>query len=356
MKMRKRGSLLRALGVFSLGAGVLVSLSSCDGEEGTTLPEAQQVKETTSVPREEPTAKKDILFEMMVYEIGRKISGMASVPELTEDVRNMLLALQSYYDEMAPLNVGTPERARLALRIADVLRDLTAWDKALAAFDTAQNDYDALSDHFKAQPEIRRIQSAIYDGQGVCMLRRGRPSDAQAAYEKAQVVYAELYAAVAPKDDEKLPDGDLDPALSLAAEDLMFSYRCLGDCQIATDDPEEARETYQKGIKLAQRLDRLSPGMTLQYIRLLGSQGNLESSCGRKREALTYWVQAAQICQRLYNSTSSARIRAQVAQLFQNLRPQILELAQQLQSAEAAKSVDEQNLPVDPAPVPSPEI
>lgn len=346
MKLKKSDS-RRYAGVAAMGVAVLVGLCSCGEDE----------KEVTGQVRKDPPQEqvkpqevsRDALFDAMVYDIGRKVSGMAAAPDLTEDVRNMLVLLQSYYEEMAPANKGSVERARLALRIAEVLRDLTAWDKALAAYQTAQSDFDALPEAEKQKAEGRRMQSSLYDGQGFCLLRCNRVADAQAAYEKALGIYQGLYQEVAPAEGEKLPEGELDPALAQAAEDLFFSYRCLGECQMAADDPEEARETYKKGIELAVRLDRLSPRMSIQYVRLLGNQGNLESACGREREALSNWVQAAQICQRLYNSTSNLSIRAQASRLFQTLRPQIQELARKLQSEEAARAVEEQPLPATPA-------
>ncbi len=344
MKQNKFDS-CRGAGAVALGVAVLMGLCSCGDDEGKKQETAQQAVPAASQQQVQPVACRDALFDAMVYGVGRKVSGMAAVPELTEDVRNMLVLLQSYYDEMAPSNAGKVERARLALRIAEVLRDLTAWDKALAAYETAQADFDALPDGEKQKAEAKRMQSAIYDGQGFCLLRRNQVAEAQASYEKSLAIYQELYKAVAPADGEKLPEGELDPALSQAAEDLFFSYRCLGECQMVADDPEEARETYKKGIELAQRLDRLSPRMTIQYVRLLGNQGNLESSCGHEREALANWVQAAQICQRLYSSTPNLGVRAQASRLFQNLRPQIQELARKLQSEEAARAVEEQPLP-----------
>lgn len=345
MMQQSKLDMVRLLGAAALGAVALAGLSSCEDEKGKT--EAKAPAEATQ-PQTKSMQSRDTLFDAMVYGIGKKASSMAASPELTEDVRNMLVLLQAYYDEMAPANGGNAKRARLAVRIAEVLRDLTAWDKALAAYETAQADYDALPNDRKATTESKRMQCSIYDGQGFCLLRRNRIEEALAAYEKSQAIYMDLYKTVAPADGEKLPDGELDPALAQAAEDLFFSYRCLGECQVAADDPEEARETYKKGIELAQRLDRLSPRMTIQYIRLLGNQGNLESQCGREREALSNWVKAAQTCQRIYNNTSmGASERVQAARLLRNLLPQVQELARKLQS-DAADSVGEQTLPEQP--------
>lgn len=341
----------RCAGAAALGVAMLAGLCSCEDNEKETAGQVKDAQPQKQVQAQD--SSHEALFDAMVYDIGRKVSGMAAAPDLTEDVRNMLVLLQAYYDEMAPANEGSVKRARLALRIAEVLRDLTAWDKALAAYQTAQADYDAMPEEEKQKAEGRRMQCSLYDGQGFCLLRCNRVTDAQSAYEKALAIYQGLYQAVAPVDGEKLPEGELDPALAQAAEDLFFSYRCLGECQMAADDPEEARETYKKGIELAVRLDRLSPRMTIQYVRLLGNQGNLESACGREREALSNWVQAAQICQRLYNSTNNLSIRAQASRLFQNLRPQIQELARKLQSEEAARAVEEQPLPANPETAPS---
>ena len=83
------------------------------------------------------------------------------------------------------------------------------------------------------------------------------------------------------------------PGVSQAATAVFSSYRCLGECQMLADDPEEARETLKTGIALAEEIRRMTPEMHMQYIRLLVAMGNLESRCGNESEVLRHWARAA---------------------------------------------------------------
>lgn len=277
-------------------------------------------------------------MDKMVYDIGRRVGEQAGNPEWVEDVREMLDLLENYYRDMAPASEGKVERARLALRVAETMRDLTAYQKAQAAYEQAQKDFDALPEQERASVEGMRLQSSIYNGLGSCLLPLGKSAEALPCYEKALASDMALYEKVAASipADETLPEGEVNPEVARAAADVLSSYRCLGECQLAVDDPEEARDTYGKGIEFAKKLDRLSPMMTLQYIRLQGALGNLESRCGRDREALAAWNQAASFCQRLYATSCPASFKVQVARYFESLKPSILDLNRKLQTSAGA--------------------
>ena len=128
--------------------------------------------------------------------------------------------------------------------------------------------------------------SSCHNGMGVCLLAQGKAAEALVKYEAALEIDEALYKAVAPEDGTELPEGDVEPKLSQAATDLLDSYRCLGDCQRAVDDPEEALATYTKGHELAQRLKRLSTDMSIAYVKLMTSLGNLDNSLGKPQEAM----------------------------------------------------------------------
>jgi len=350
--------------VTALGTVALATLCSCDEEETpatpTPAPTAQASQEGNNAE-----AAKDALFEQMVYTIGKLASARVADPEITEPVREMLALTEGYYKAIAPTAQGTLKKAKLALRIADITLDLTAFAKAEAAYDTAQADLDALPEAERNSREARRIQSAIYYGKAASLISRRQATNALTWYEKALESDLAIYKELAPADGEKLPDGSVDPELARSAADVMSSYRCLGECQFYADDPEEARDTYNKGIDLAKSLDKLSPEMSIQYIKLLANLGNLESRVGKKKESLNAWLQAVNFCQRLYASNRRGDIRMEARRLFESLRPNVLTLARDLQDEQAAQ-VENQSLqdspaaapaasPEEPTPVPAPE-
>ena len=350
--------------VTALGTAALATLCSC-GDEETATPAATTPAAQPAAATDNADTAKNALFEQMVYTIGKLASARVSDPEITEPVREMLALTESYYAAISPTAKGTMELPKLALRIADITLDLTAFAKAEAAYDTAQADLDALPEAERNSREARRIQSAIYYGKAASLLSRRQATDALSWYEKSLESDLGIYKELAPAEGEKLPEGSVDPDLARAATDVMSSYRCLGECQFYADDPEEARDTYNKGIELAKALDKLTPEMSVQYIKLLIGLGNLESRVGNKKEALKAWSQAVNFCQRLYASNRRGDIRMEVRRLYESLTPNVLPLARELQDAQAAQ-VENQSLqdspaaapaasPEEPTPVPSPE-
>ncbi|MBQ2378971.1 MAG: hypothetical protein II295_01105 [Akkermansia sp.] len=334
MKKQKNHVMHRAV-VSLMGGAALLGLSACD--EGTpatpTAPAATEQAAEAPQPVAGSSAA-DALLEGLIYDLGKQASEVASHPELTESVRNMLALLEEYYTQSAEQLSGKPEKVRLALRLADTARDLTAWERACNSYDRARADYDALPDAERSKSEVRRYLSAINNGKGFCMMQQRKFNEALELYTKALEVDAALYELVAPPEGEALPEGDVEPELARAAEDYFFSYRCLGECQELAGDPEEARETLKSGIELAKRLNRLNPTMNLQYIRLLGALGNLEIRCGNEREALQKWAEAASMCQRLFNATTNLSVRYKTQRQLQNLVPNIKALQEKLQPAE----------------------
>ncbi|MBQ5665916.1 MAG: hypothetical protein IIV41_08650, partial [Akkermansia sp.] len=139
-----------------------------------------------------------------------------------------------------------------------------------------------------------------------------------------------------PKEGEELPAGDVAPDLSRAVTDLLGSYRCLGDCQRAADDPEEALSTYTKGKDLGERLKRLSSDMSIAYAKLLTSLGNLQNTMDKPQEAMGAWVMAARICQSLNASSPKLEVKAETKRCYDALVPAINAVAQKLQGEQQA--------------------
>ena len=345
-RFRKSGSRCAAM----LGVVSAICLSSCGEKEADAAAEAAAevqaapAEEAAPVVVEEPAPApavdalaeaREALFQYAVYTLGQKVTSPGTFPQLNSVVKDMLEMLHTYYDE---LKKGEPsvERARLALQIASTTRDLGAVAKAQGEYENALAEVESLPEDVKLTPEVRRMLSACYNGQGVCLLSQNNATEAQAKYESALSLDEALYQAVAPQEGEELPEGEVEPVLSRASADLLDSYRCMGDCLRAVEDPEEARAIYMKGHELAQRLKRLSADMSIAYAKLLISLGNLDNSMGKSKEAMNSWVIAARICQSLNASSPKLDVKAETKRCFDMLLPAIQSVGQVLQTEQEA--------------------
>lgn len=323
----------------------LLGLSSCEEKtaaEGQT-PAADKAgnKEQASAAAEQAAPAdssaavaeaREALLKTLIYDLGRCASDIAVHPELNAAVRNMLEALENYYNQNKESLNGTTERVQLALRMADTTRNLTAWNRAIAFYTEAKEAYDALPEGKKNEAENKRLLSSICNGQAFCHMRAGDMQAALSLYNDGLSIDEELYAAVIPSDGPAIPEkGEIPAGVPAAAAAVFSSYRCLGECQMLAEDPEEARVTLKRGIEMAEELRRMTPEMHMQYIRLLVAIGNLESRCGNDREVLKYWNHAAEMCRALYGATTDPALRFRVEQAFNNLVPNVKALAEKLQ-------------------------
>lgn len=337
-------------------------LCSCSEKETEATPAEQPAPaepapapEPPPAPEPEPAKDmlaetKEALFQYAVYTLGQKVTSPDTFPELNSTVKDMLEILRNYYEELRKGDPGI-ERTRLALQIAATTRDLGAFTKAQSEYENTLSEIEQLPAELKSGAEAQRILSSCHNGIGVCLLAQNKASEALAKYEAALAVDETLYQAVAPKEGEELPEGEVEPKLSRAAKDLLDSYRCMGDCQRAVDDPEEARTTYMKGQELAQRLKRLSSEMSIAYVKLLTSLGNLDNSMGKSQEALNAWVMAAKICQSLNASSPKLDVKAETKRCFDALLPAIQSVSQKLQAEqqEAQKKAEEEKAAAEKA-------
>ena len=359
-RFRKSGSRCAAI----LGVASAMCLCSCwdkaaDQAEDAPATKPMSVMEDYSVGGDEQAAPQDgdslaaareALFQHAVYTLGPKVTSPETFPQLNTTVKDMLELMRSYYAE---LQKGEPslERARLALQIAATTRDLGAHAKAQAEYEAALAEVENLPTEDKLGAEGQRMLSACHNGVGVCLLAQGKASEALPKYEAALAVDEAQYQSVAPAEGEELPEGEVEPALSRAAADLLDSYRCLGDCQRAVEDPEEAATTYKKGHTLAQRLKRLSSDMSIAYVKLLTSMGNLDNSMGKSKDAMAAWVIAARICQSLNASSPKLEVKAETKRCFDALLPAIQSVGQGLQAEqeEAKKNSEEEKAAAEKA-------
>lgn len=334
---------------------------------------APEQKEPEAAP--EPTLDElhANLFDHAIYTLAKKAASPELFPELNSDMKDLLEMLDHYYAALKKDPEALHDRVRTALLIADITRDLGAYPKAQAAYDNVLAEVNLLPEEEKGATEMQRVISLAEGGIGSCLLAQGRSTDAMVHYEKALAIDETLYGMVAPPEGQSLPQGDVAPVISQAVVDLLDSYRCMGDCQRAQNDQEEARTTYTKGVKVVTQLKVLSSPMTIAYVKLLTQLGNLENSVGKPKEAFAAWVMAARLCQSLNGSSPKLDVKAETKRCFDALVPAIQAVGSKLQAeqeaqkaqAEPAKSeittepinaVEPAAAEQTPAPAPAPTI
>ncbi len=350
--MLMKDAAVRGLALATLGAAVC-GLCSCNEEggentaaapAGTSAAQPAQEKaagETPAVASVEEVEEE--LLDILIFDLGMRASELSSHPELNASVRNMLEKLENYYSVLSDELAGSERKLRLALRLADTIKNLGAWERANSAYQRALADYEAMPQGLRDKAECRRLLSSIYNGMGFCALRRGNSSEAIDYYAKSNEIDTACFMQAAPEESDVLPEGEQRERYLQAAADLLFSIRCLGECQTVVQDVEEAREMYKRGATRAEQvvtipaanastqrapLWGLSQDVSLQYVRLLVALGNLESSCSNAQEAFNNWLKAAQICELLTQRASSLIIRNKAAQILQGIVPQLRAMQQ----------------------------
>lgn len=355
MKMLMKDAAVRGVALAALGVAVcgLCSCNEKEGENNAAAPAEAAADQPTldnalsAAPAEAPAASveeiEEDLLDIFIFDLGMRASELSSHPELNASVRNMLEKLENYYLALADELAGSERKVKLALRIADTIKNLGAWERANNSYQRALADYEAMPEELRQKAESRRLLSSIYSGMGFCSLRRGMTTEAIDFYTKAKDVDAAGIAHATPAEGEPLAEGEVRDRYMQATADMLFSIRCLGECQTVAQDVEEARETYKSGVALAEQvvtipaagdttqrapLWGLSQDASLQYVRLLVVLGNLESSCGNAQEAFNNWLKAAQICELLTQRASSLIIRSKASQILQIIVPQLRAMQQ----------------------------
>lgn len=331
-----------------LGVACAFGLSSCSdesqpgwwkslwGDKDTTTAETTPAQQPETPVAQPVSNEQKELLDYMIYSVGSMASRQAANPLWREEVRNMRSRIETYYNTISADDHAT--RTKLGLFLADSTRDLTAYSKALEIYAQVLKDWEALPEADRTSIEGRRSRSAIANGMGSCYLGQRKAKEALPYYEEALEIDKGIYNELAPSDGAQLPMGNvISPDLARAAEDVLSSYRCLGECQFAADDPEEARDTYKSGQELAQRMNNLPLPASLQFIRLLTSLGNLENSCNQYRQAAIAWTSACSYAQQLVQrSGTPAAIQAQAARYFRELENSRKSIAKQLEAAQKA--------------------
>ena len=320
-----------------LGLACTLGLVSCEDKAQTEQPSAPAATtptatETTAVA--DKTSEKEIL-DYMIFSVGDMVRKQAANPTWRNEVRDMRNQLDAYYQTLNDKE-DLPTRVRLGLLLADTTRDMSAYGKAMDLYNAVKSDWERQDEAARKTPLGRRIRSAVANGLGSCYLAQNKYNEALTYYEEALEMDKALYRDLAPEGDAPLPAGDnISPDLLRAAEDVISSYRCLGECQFKAEDPEEARDTYKKCQELVMRMKNLKPGMSLQYIRLLSALGNLESSCNQPKRAYAAWLNALDVAQKLRQVAPTAAVQAQTIQFIRQLENSLKSVSHVLKEEQA---------------------
>ncbi len=269
----------------------------------------------------------------MIFNVGDALRREAGQPMWRELVRDMRNQVETYYNALRTTNEDPERLVRIGLFLADGTRDLSAFQKAADIYTATLKDWEALPEEIRGGLSAQELRSFLLNGLGSCLMQQRKMTEALPYYEEALKLDQARYNSVSPGEGKPLPTADhLSPELENAAKDLLISYRCLAECQLFADDPEQARETLQAGQKLALSMQNLSAKISFEFVHLLSTLGNLESRVGQPRKALAAWAQAATIAEKLRVSSSSLAEQAQAIQLIRKLSPSIKTVQNQLQN------------------------
>lgn len=334
----------------------ILGLCACEDKEQAAEPKPEQTAEAPTPAAPAPAElsafdeARDALFDHAVFVLGQRVTSPDTFPEVNTEVKDMLELLQNYYAALQNEPEMPEERARVSLQIAQTICDLGAYAKAYEAYETAAKDIEALPENVRNSRETKRSLSAIAAGKGACLLAQSKASEALEYYKQSleldMAMLKELHPEDKPIEGETVP-----PELAAAATGVLDSYRCLGDCQNIAGDPEEARETYRKGMELVQKLRVLAPSMAVSYVKLLIATADLENELGDARKALAGWQQAAELCQGLNQANASLKIKADTKRLHDTLIRPIMQMRARLAEEEKSKSESEPKPEVTTEPI-----
>ncbi len=275
-----------------------------------------------------------------VKDLIKKSANSAAV----RDVATVLLEkLENHYNAISSQPVDKA-RVKLAVDIAEFQRQLTAWERSYTSYERALKDWEALEMKDKAEISVQRLKSSIYNGLAFTLLSRPSSNPVLVAEnrQKALGFFKEqldsdlsIFNAIGPKEGDAVPAGSWSEDINTATNDLISSYRCVGDGFLLTDNNADAEAAYQEGVKIAQRVQKLSEQPTLQLIRILSALGDLQLKMNKEAEAVKSLTSAAQIAIQLNKQSGDARIKLETKQIVDRLAP-IIQRHQPTQPAASA--------------------
>ncbi len=341
MQKKHISTLIQAAAAFPLVLCCAALLNSCK-DKGTEKPAPVEKVAASTTPiqtDDQADAQTKQLLDFMIFNVGDALRREAGQPMWRELVRDMRNQVEAYYNALRTTNKDPERLVRIGLFLADGARDLSAFPKAADIYTATLKDWEALPEEIRDGINGQRLRSFLLNGLGSCLMQQRKMTEALPYYEEALKLDQARYNSVSPGEGKPLPTADhLSPELENAAKDLLSSYRCLAECQLFADDPEQARETLQTGRKLATDMRNLSTKISFEFIHLLSTLGNLESRVGQPRKALEAWRQAAYIAEQLRIGSSSPAEQAQAIQLIRKLKT----VQSQLQSQQPSQDNPEQ--------------
>ncbi len=321
--------------------------------EETAATEAPAASELSA--EDAAAAAREAVYRQLLENIAPLVTANVGLPEFNEPAKIYLESLQRYDEALEGL-APSMDGVDIAARVAELTRNFGAHTKALEAAERALARFEALPEAERNTPEGMRRSSALYNSKGLCLLHLGRATDAIPCYEKALETDIAVLRQLGIGEESELVAGQPDANISRAVADVLGSYRCLGEAHVVAGDMEEARDIYKKGVETMTKLKHMdvNSGMGVAFVKLHGALGDLENRCGNDREALSSWLQAATLCQGIFNNSNRVIVKLQAKRFFDTLNPLITEKAQKLEKEAEARKAEAEALeaeaPAEPTP------
>lgn len=300
-----------------MGSAVVAALCACgEGEASAQAPAPEKAAtETQATPTEAKAEEssapnrsaadenRDLIYDLMVYGIAPQLATPSS--PLAGQIKEVLRLLNEQYELEKTELAGTTELARLAILIADMRRSFGAWNAALADYDRALADFNAIPEADRADDAHARWLSNIYYGKAFCYMQKQEMNKAMEQYD-LRLANNEKRAEGLP---EFKPGAQVSTTVVPIVHDLISALRTRAECQ-GISDPEEAKTSYQTAIEKAEGLLGLPDFSThRQYLMLLISAANHSSRYNDNEKAKEYCMKMMKHCEKLHNGTNDERVR-----------------------------------------------
>lgn len=264
-------------------------------------PEADAQEE--SAEEEEAIDTREQIYDILVYQVAPAVAAPNS--PVSSQIREVLRLLNEQYEQEKEALAGTPERTRLAVVIANMRCSFGAWDAALADYDRALADFNAMTEEDKADNVHISWLSIIYKGKAACFLNKKEP---QKAIEQLSL-RRELNEKVLSTYPELKPGINVSMEIVPFATDLIATLRDHAAC-VALTNRNEAQTFYEEAITRATPLTML-PSLPVhnQYILLLADAANNATQNNDSQKAMQHLYTLAKHCADVHNKSRDEGVR-----------------------------------------------
>ena len=282
-------------------------------------PEADAQEE--SAEEEEAIDTREQIYDILVYQVAPAVAAPNS--PVSSQIREVLRLLNKQYEQEKEALAGTPERTRLAVVIANMRCSFGAWDAALADYDRALADFNAMTEEDKADNVHISWLSIIYKGKAACFLNKKEP---QKAIEQL-ILRRELNEKVLSTYPELKPGINVSMEIVPFATDLIATLRDHATC-VALTNRNEAQTFYEEAITRATQLTML-PSLQVhdqytglpvhdeytslpvhnQYILLLADAANNATQNNDSQKAMQHLYTLAKHCADIHNQSRDEGVR-----------------------------------------------